>query len=109
MPITTTKLSKNKTSRQCIKHRRLVTLTTQDTPITGRHHGQRFVPEDRSGPQPTANITNLEPVKNTNKRQQTAGKESKNKEPIKAGQTRIVCRWLPCKRFQGIGSHLRKN
>jgi hypothetical protein len=27
MPITTTKLSKNKTSRQCIKHRRLVTLS----------------------------------------------------------------------------------
>ena len=29
MPITTTKLSKNKTSRQCIKHRRLVTLSLQ--------------------------------------------------------------------------------
>ena len=30
MPITTTKLSKNKTSRQCIKHRRLVTLSLQE-------------------------------------------------------------------------------
>jgi hypothetical protein len=30
MPITTTKLSKNKTSRQCIKHRRLVTLSIQE-------------------------------------------------------------------------------
>ena len=30
MPITTTKLSKNKTSRQCRKHRRLATLSYQD-------------------------------------------------------------------------------
>lgn len=30
MPITTTKLSKNKTSRQCFKHRRLVTLSIQE-------------------------------------------------------------------------------
>ena len=30
MPITTTKLSKNKTSRQCRKHRRLATLSYQE-------------------------------------------------------------------------------
>jgi len=35
MPITTTKLSKNKTSRQCIKHRRLVTLSVEAASIAG--------------------------------------------------------------------------
>jgi len=36
MPITTTKLSKNKTSRQCSKHRRLVTLSLQEQhPLLG--------------------------------------------------------------------------
>jgi hypothetical protein len=36
MPITTTKLSKNKTSRQCISHRRLVTLSLQEQhPLLG--------------------------------------------------------------------------
>ena len=36
MPITTTKLSKNKTSRQCMSHRRLVTLSLQEQhPLLG--------------------------------------------------------------------------
>jgi hypothetical protein len=40
MPITTTKLSKNKTSRQCIKHRRLVTLSLQEQhPMKGTSLG----------------------------------------------------------------------
>jgi hypothetical protein len=40
MPITTTKLSKNKTSRQCIKHRRLVTLSLQEYhPLRGTSLG----------------------------------------------------------------------
>jgi hypothetical protein len=62
MPITTTVLSRNNASRQCLEapsardpvHEK---AARRRDAFSWRSHGQRFIPENRSGPQPTAWIT----------------------------------------------------